>query len=139
MNRGSALRAISAGYLASYGFAVVGIPFLAIGLGATIDQRAGRDPREAVSGVGFVAFVFMFVMVFAVRLVFWNRVSADLQALVRAVLSLVLATELIAAVVALGMAPWQGAHGAGLATWFTVLGVICQIATLIWLVRYRPE
>ena len=136
-NGGAGLRPIPPGFLLSYGVAVVGIPFLAIGLGATADAHRGLSPEQAVDGVGFVAFAFMWVMVFGVRLMFWNRLAAPTQALVRVVVALVLAAELCAGVAAVWITPWRDAALPGIAAWFSALGIACQIGTVAWLVRYR--
>ncbi|TWB21734.1 MULTISPECIES: hypothetical protein [Nitrospirillum] len=136
-----AWRRPSPGYLFHLALAVVGITFLAIGLDGSLKLRAQLDPVEALDGAGLVGFLFSWALVFGFRLIFWGRVPSQTQGLVRLLLSAIFAVEVVATIVALGLLFTQpgGVGGSVLVTVFTLAAALCQISTIIWLLRYRKE
>lgn len=126
--------------------AIVGITALSIGLGGELRIRAGLNGTDALNHEGVAALVFALSLGYAFRLIFWGKVPPHDQALARNLLSLILCAEIVLAVVALylratqgDVQPADGAAGMVVATVFTVAGVLCQISTVIWLLRYRRE
>ncbi|MDE1150609.1 MAG: hypothetical protein PW843_29010 [Azospirillaceae bacterium] len=132
-----AWRRPSPGYLFHFALAAVGITFLAIGLDGSLKLRAGADPMDAMDGAGLVAFLFSWLLVFGFRLIFWGKVPAPGQHLVRTVLIGIFAVEIVCAVAALALL-FTG-PGSVLVTVFTLAGVLCQISTIVWLIRHRQE
>ncbi|MBB6253245.1 hypothetical protein [Nitrospirillum iridis] len=142
----TAWRRPSPGYLLHLALAAVAITFLAIGLDGALKIRAQADPMEAMDGVGLVGFLFSWLLVFGFRLIFWARVPAQSQNLIRGLLTLVLCAEVIAAVIALLLAMTQpdgdpvGGQGREIMVIFsTAFGGLCQIGTAIWPVRCRRK
>ncbi len=140
---GGARRA-SPAYLILFGVAALGLPFLAIGLGALLRGRAGGDPMAALNGEGLAAFLGMWALLFAVRLIFSERTPKPVQDLTRTLISVVFGLELLGSGLALilalgGVRSGQAAASGGvpLAGWFIALAVLCQGATATWLLRYR--
>ncbi len=133
----------SPGYLASLAIGCTGIAFLGVALGAAYKLRYGGDPMDAVDHSGLYAFGFAYAPAFASRLIFWDKVSAARQDLVRGAISLVFGLTLLATLIAIlvAFAEKGGGTGAGgwLVTWFTALAALSQIASVLWLVRYRQE
>lgn len=136
----------TAGYYASLGFALVGIVFVAMGIGGSLDARAGVDAFDALDHAGLPALIFVWFLLYAFRLIFWGRVSPHVQNLVRNALTLLLCIEVAAAAVALFLMitapdapPLGGSSRTIMIVCFTVPAVLCQIATLTWLIRYRKE
>ncbi|MDG3439578.1 hypothetical protein [Nitrospirillum amazonense] len=74
-------------------------------------------------------------------LIFWGRVPSQTQGLVRLLLSAIFAVEVVATIVALGLPFTQPGGGGGsvLVTVFTLATALCQISTIIWLLRHRKE
>lgn len=80
------------------------------------------------------------------RLIFWGRVAPRYQDKVRTALIAFLATGLPLAGVTLLLAATQGdiqstdtSRDTIFIACFTAFGVLCQISTVIWLLRYRQE
>lgn len=130
------LRPVTVGYLITFAFALVGLTFLGIGLGATLEARAGHDPLDGINAVGLPVFVFSWLLMYIFRLIFWRKVPEHRQAQARGFVTAILVSELIAAGVAVAL---LASSGGVVAAAFTGLGALCQIATVTWLVRYRRE
>ena len=127
-----------AGYLLSLCAGLVGFTFDAIALGAIDLAHNGRDATEALSGVGTFAFGYIILLCFAMRLIFWPRSSERVRVCVRAVLTGTLVISLLCAVIgvvllACGFSPGRS----GLAIYFAVPAALCQVGSVVWLLRYR--
>lgn len=129
------------GYLLSLCAGCVGLPLDAISLGAMDQARRGGDPTDAISGVGTAAVIVMFVLAFAMRLIFWPKATPIIRTITRASLVVGLGASILGAVTAVG---WLAVGGGGrggvarfLALWFATPAVLCQVGTVVWLVRYR--
>lgn len=126
--------------------AAAGITWLTMVIGGELRIRAGLDPFEALNHEGAVAFVFSLSLGYVFRLIFWDRVSQRHQDFVRKFVSLIFCTEIILAAAGvflrLTQANVQGTHdksGTIVMTVFLIFGLLCQISTVIWLLRYRRE
>jgi hypothetical protein len=136
----------SRGYIISLGVALVGLATLGMGLGGEVRYRAGLDATDVIDHEGLWVFIFSLSWGYWFRLIFWDRVPLNYQNLVRTVLSALLIAELPLAIVAAFMAITQGkpltddqVAATIMIGMFTVIGVLCQISTVIWLLRYRKE
>ncbi|MEC4592377.1 hypothetical protein VPG91_15345 [Nitrospirillum amazonense] len=136
----------STGYYASLGFALPGIVFAATSIAGSLQIRAHADAFSIINPVGLPAMLFVWLLLYAFRLIFWGKVSPQKQELVRTLLTLVLCAEVLAGLVAVILLWTQPAGepvgGPGRATMvdcFTVIAALCQISTVIWLLRYRKE
>lgn len=136
----------SPGYYASLGFALVGIVFGATAVGGSLDIRAHADAFNAINGVGLPALIFVWFLLYAFRLIFWGKIPRHYQDMTRTIISLILCGEVLLTAYALFLVATQpeGDLGGGksssiIVTWFTILASLCQIGTIIWLVRYRKE
>ncbi|WP_186457559.1 hypothetical protein [Nitrospirillum amazonense] len=136
----------SPGYYASLGFALVGIVFGATAVGGSLDIRAQEDAFNAINGVGLPALIFVWFLLYAFRLIFWGRIPRHYQNLTRTVLSLIMCGEVLLTAYALFLVSTQprgdivgGESSSIIILWFTILATLCQIGTIIWLVRYRKE
>lgn len=134
------------GYMLNLVMACAGITFLVIALGSEIRLRAGLDVAGASDHEGVLALLFSGFIIYAFRLIFWSRIPPLFQNLMRGLLSLILCAELVLAVVVIYLVAMQGharpPGGPGdtfAIVSFTAMGVLCQISTVVWLLRYRRE
>lgn len=130
------LRPVSVGYLVTFGFALVGLTFLGIGLGAILEARAGHDPMDGINAVGLPCLLFSWLLMYIFRLIFWRRVPEHRQAQARGFVTAVLVVEVVVTGLAIALL-MSGADVVAVAS--TGVAAVCQIATVIWLVRYRKE
>lgn len=133
-------------YLFHLAIAIAGIAFIAFSLGGELRIRSGLNAADALNHEGAVAFAFALSLGYVFRLIFWAKVPATYQALVRTLLSAILCAEVVFSAIAAFLLATQGdirpTGGDGatiMVTIFTAIGVLCQISTIIWLVRYRRE
>jgi hypothetical protein len=129
------------GYLFTLAMACVGLPFMGIGLGGALIGSAGGDPMDAMNVDGFVLFILGYVVCFAMRLLFWSRTPPGLRRLVRFLICAIVAAEIPLALLGLVLA-WRlppTLHDADLAIWFSILAVLCQPLSVLWLARYRRD
>lgn len=133
-------------YLFHLAIAIIGIAALSVALGGELRIRSGLDATDALNHEGAVAFALALSLGYVSRLIFWDRVQPRYQALTRNVLSLILCVELALAIVTIffvttsgSIKPVGGESSTGTVMWFTIPGVLCQISTVIWLLRYRRE
>ena len=132
----AALRPIPPGYLLTLSLALVSLPCLGIGLGGLLIQRRGGHPLDAMNGVGLVCFVAAYAVVFSMRLIFWPKAPPGLRAAVRVAITLVLCVLLVASAYAVFVAATTS-NADGTSFYFVVLAAFSQVATVIWLLRYR--
>lgn len=142
----SSQRRPSPWYLFHLAIAMAGIAFLVFGFGGELRIRAGLDAFQALNHEGLAAFVFALSLGYLFRLIFWRRIPSPYQALVRNLLSLILCAEIALAVVTIfllttqgNVQPVGGESSSIVVVVFTSLGTLCQISTVIWLLRYRRE
>jgi hypothetical protein len=131
----------SPGYLYSLSIAAVGLPFTAIALSGALRGRAGGDPMRAMDFDGVIFFLLAFCVGFSIRLLFWPRARTGLRTLVRLLVTSIFTLEILASLLAVLLA-WQlpsTTRNIFLPHTFSVLGILCQLATTVWLVRYRSE
>ncbi|MEA1649112.1 hypothetical protein UAJ10_08775 [Nitrospirillum sp. BR 11164] len=140
------LRQPSPGYLYSLALAGVGLAFLSVGLGGTLAILKHADVLAVYGSVTPFVFTFALSLGFLYRLIFSARVSASLQALVRQFITLIFILEVIGAVVALvlfyvqwSVSPPPDDGDRAIVSIFMVFTCLCQIPTVIWLLRYRKE
>lgn len=133
---GTGLRPIAPGYLFSLVMALVSLPCLGIGLGGLLIQRAGGNPLDAMNGVGFICFAAAFVVLFAMRLIFWPKAPPGLRVAVRTAITLLLCALLTVSIYAVFVAATTP-NADGTSFYFVVLAAVSQIATIFWLVQYR--
>lgn len=131
-------------YLLNLVISMIGMPALVIGFGAEIRIRLGVDVFSAIDREGFAALLFSGFVLYAFRIIFWNHVPERWQNLTRNLVILTLCAELMLAAVAVLLVATQGnisapSGGTFIAIWFTGCGVLCQISTALWLLRYRRE
>lgn len=131
----------STGYVLSLTFASVATAFIGIALEEGFGVDHNGKPAGALQDAGTLGVIIMFGLMFTARLVFWIRIPQHVQSLVRGIMTGIFALSLVGtAALLVGCTVGTGARGSpgGFLT-FTVLAALCQIATLIWLVRYRNE
>ncbi|TWB65603.1 hypothetical protein FBZ87_12121 [Nitrospirillum amazonense] len=136
----------STGYYLTLGLALPGIVFAATSIAASLQIRAHADPFDILNPVGLPALLFVWFLLYAFRLIFWGKMPAQMQNLVRTLLTLVLCLEVLAGLAAFILV-WnlptedlvRGQAGFIMVEWFTTIAVLSQIATVIWLLRYRKE
>jgi hypothetical protein len=81
-----------------------------------------------------------FAIAFATRLIFWPRAAASLRHGVRVLTSLIFLLGVPASVISLVIAlTLPLAKHTSLPVYFSVLALLCQIGSVLWLVRYRQE
>lgn len=135
-----AARRPSSGYSVSFAFACTAIAFIGVALEEGFG--AGHTDTGSIFGqAGTIGLLFAFATGFAVRLVFWTRMSRDIQSLVRTAITAIFALSILMTMILAAICLYRlgsGAASAGM-TAFTILSALCQIATIIWLVRYRAE
>ena len=134
----------SAGYGWSVLPAITGVFFLFLSLYGTWLQSQGRSPIDAMNWLGDVAFAGIFVLLFAMRLIFWSRSPPALQGAVRlaftALFGATVVLSAVAVVVAFIVTGRGGPHAEPVFIGcFTALAALCQIGSVIWLLRYRQE
>lgn len=91
-------------------------------------------------------FAFRLTWRYTIRLIFWGRVPPRYQDMVRTALTIFIACGLPLAAITIFFVATQvdirSSDAKGdtlLILWSTVIGVLCQISTIIWLLRYRKE
>jgi hypothetical protein len=131
----------SPGYLYTLGFAVLGFPCIAAGMSGALIARNADDPINALGNYTFATFIFMFLLLFAMRLIFWPLAPAPLRSSVRLLLSGLIALSIPLAVVALWLAfsGTQTVHHYFIPVYFSIIALLCQIGSVLWLIRYRHE
>lgn len=115
----------------------VGIALFGIALGELIQPQSA----DAGGTLGTIGEILAFAILFAIRLVFWSRISSMMQNIVRAFVTIVMILSVFANFGLLGLTLFgsiQGNESTG-AVVFTIIGAITQIATVIWLIKYRRE
>lgn len=101
-------------------------------------SRAGGDPIDAFDSYTVIAFLFMFALAFAMRLIFLPQASAGLKRTVRILLSASFALSIPLALLGLVMSlslPQSTKHGF-VAIAFSVFALVCQTGSVFWLLRY---
>ncbi len=141
---GTQSRSPSAGYGWSVLPAITGVFFLFMSLYGSWLQSQGRSPIDAMDWVGDVAFAAIFVLLFAMRLIFWSRSPPALQGAMRLAFTALFGATVVLSAVAVVYALLVTSHGGPHAepvfiACFTALAALCQIGSGIWLLRYRSE
>ena len=131
------MRRASPGYLLTFALAATGVFFLTIGVDGAWRSRHGLDPSDALNHSGVVALVAAFALAFLFRLIFWERVTGKMQDAVRGFLTLVIG-GLVVATVAGAIYVYRAPAGS-LAQVFTAFAILSQIASVVWLLKYRRE
>lgn len=127
------------GYSLSLIVALVGFTFTVVSLFGILYSRNGRNPLDAYGLPGEIAFACSFGLLFLTRLIFSDKRSPDLQGVVRTIISIVLAVEVAAALVAATLI-YSSAHVvSSFLYYFVVIALLCQLGSVLWLVRYRVE
>ena len=130
----------SFGYLLSLAAALVGLVCMSTGLGGALIGRSGGDPIDALNSYTIVTFVGMYGLAFAMRLIFWRSAPAALRRAVRLLLIVVFVAAMPLSVTGLILSiSMQATMHHGIAIYFSVIAVACQVGSLIWLFRYRHE
>ena len=137
-------RTPSTGYSISIIFALAGVFFLFVAMLGTYLESNGRDPIDAFDLPGQIAFACMFLLLFAARLIFWSRSPPRLQSLVRAAITALFCLTVVLTVVTVVWAVFVMARGGPhaqpvLIGAFTTFAALCQVGSVIWLLRYRQE
>lgn len=130
-----ALRLPPVAYLFTFAMALVSMTLLGIVVGGLVLIRQGGSPFDAIDGVGLVCFIASAIVGYLFRLIFWDRSSPGVRTGVRRFVTALLSLLPIAAAVAVALAATTPTPGWLLG--FLVMGCLCQIATIWWLVRYR--
>ena len=130
------LRPIPAPYLVNLGLGLIALPCLGIGLGGILLGRAGYDPFSSWNAIGLPCFITGFLILYAMRLIFWRRSSPALAAGVRKALTAVMLLLVIATFGAVIIVLTPGTTP-GWTLIFVGYAVLGLIPNLIWLVRYR--
>lgn len=145
-HQSTSLRRPSAWYLFHLAIAALGITWLTMALGGELRIRAGLDAFGTLRQEGPVAFIFSLSIGYMFRLIFWDKAPDRYRGPIRNCLGLIFFVEPILAIVAVLARFTQGNvqvvggdSGTAVVTIFTVFGVLCQISTVIWLLRYRRE
>jgi hypothetical protein len=130
-------------YQISLAGGVLGLPFLAMSLGGVFNALHGANPVDAAGWPGTPAFIGMFAVVFTARLIFWDRTPPNVKALVRLLITALMGLEVLLAALAvvLTVTDWSafGPHYGFFIGWFTFFAALCQIGSVIWLLKYRRE
>ena len=90
---------------------------------------------------GVIFFLLAFCVGFSIRLLFWPSAAGGIRTFVRLLITSIFTLEILAAVLAFLLA-WQlpfATRNIFLPRIFSVFGIICQSATILWLIRYRKE
>ncbi len=125
-------------------FALLGAFFLFLSLYGSYQQSIGHSPIDAMNWVGDVAFAGIFVLLFTLRLIFWSRSPPALQSALRLAFTvffgLTVVLSAVAVVYAFVVTGRGGPHAEPVfIACFTALAALCQIGSVIWLLRYRQE
>ena len=128
----------SAGYLLALLGGCLGLTFGSLPIGAVWEVSRGVDPYDALSGPTTVVFAVAYIPAFALRLIFWPRSSPQLRAFTRRLLTGFLIVSFLEAIAAVVLPAVYGATSASIIVIpSAIIAVLCQIGTVIWLVRYR--
>ncbi len=127
----------SPAYTICLSLALVGLPFLATGLGGEFIAMAGGESAHGLDTFGLAMFFVAGVMSYAVRLLFWPPAPAKLRTFVRAATIVILVANFIASAIGL-IYVLMVSHDA-IPVIFCVLAILCQPFTILWLLRYRKE
>ncbi|WP_145733434.1 hypothetical protein [Nitrospirillum pindoramense] len=125
-------------YIFNFAVAALGLPILVNSFMGNLNIHPNDD------AVTFFAFMLMIILLYSPRLIFWEKVPARFQEVVRNAIISIFIMEIIAtiAVLSLFFANLQVSAGGGerfVAVYDTSLAALCQISTIIWLLRYRKE
>ena len=129
----------STGYSLSLIIAAVGVTCTVVALVGALFLRAGRDPVDASGLPGQVAFACSFGLLFAARWVFSPSSSAAVRRGLRGSVDAVLVAEVVLALAAAVLVASSGKPAGMFLDIFVALALACQVATVLWLVRYRSE
>ena len=128
----------SAGYLLALLGGCLGLTFGSLPIGAVWEVSRGVDPYDALSGPTTIVFATSYIPLFALRLIFWPRSSQRLRMFTRRLLTGFLIVSFLEAIAAVVLPVVYGATSAStIVVLFAILAVLCQVGTVIWLVRYR--
>jgi hypothetical protein len=124
---------------------VLSVFFAPVSLLSIYDAFRFNDPLRALGLPSDIAFTSVFLVIFSCRLIFWPRSPLPLKNFVRAALTCLVAILLVLGPTALVLAiavvhsrgPMSG--GAIFVGAFSTFAVLCQIGSVIWLVKYRRE
>jgi len=128
----------SSGYLVCLGFGMPGIFFADVAVDGVMRLNAGSDSTYPLDHSGIVAMIVAYAIVFASRLIFRPKVAPGTQALLRGVLQAIIVV-VAAASVAAAVFVFTRPLGDTMTSVFAGLAVVTQIASLVWLIRYRCE
>ncbi|MDZ5645721.1 hypothetical protein [Nitrospirillum sp. BR 11828] len=143
---GLEVRRPSPGYLLNLSLASAGLAGLSVSLGGSLAIIKHADAIAVYGDVTPYVFVFALSIGYLYRLIFYSRVQPAIQNLVRCFLTAIFSIELIGFCAALAAFylqwstfPPPDVGDRILVTTFTVFTVVCQIGTVLWLLRYRKE
>ncbi len=128
-------------YLLTLSLGCAGLTFLGIGLGGALIGQAGGDPVDALSVDGVMMFLVGFAILFASRLIFWPQASASIRGIVRFAIVAIFILGVLGSLAGLVLS-WQlpaTLKNASAPFYFSVLALICQAGSLLWITRYRRE
>ena len=140
----SGLRRFSTGWGVTSALALVGLVFLSMTFGGTLQLRRGGDPFDALDSWGVPAFFVIWALMYLMRVIFWRRVPVRRQMQVRIFFVGLFMCELLAYAAGVwflartNAGPHPSSNANGPVITIGIAGV-CQIATVVWLLRYRRE
>lgn len=136
INSGSS-RAASSGYLISLALGCVGIALF----GITLDEFLQPQSADVGGAGGISSEILAFGILYSIRLIFWSKIPFIMQNLVRTCVTMTMILSVVANFSLLGLTlfgPTQRSESIG-PLYFTIIGALSQISTIIWLVKYRHE
>lgn len=131
-------RAPSPGYIISLAFGAVGWFPAGVAAATLLDNKSTLSQSNAFDTGGAVGFILAFGILFGFRVIFWRKAPPNVRSIVGVILTcLMLALVVLVASMAVYMI---GHHnGSPIGIGMTIIAGILQVATLVWLVRFRPE
>ena len=94
---------------------------------------------DAIDHAGVVGLLIAFAVTFGFRLIFWSKIPSSMQAIARSVLQFIMVALVIATIAGAVYVGGRSGTGGTLPLIFLTFAVVSQVATLIWLVKYRRE
>lgn len=128
----------SVGYLVTLGFGMPGIFFADVAVDGVLRLEAATDPTFPLDHSGIAALIMTFALVFASRLIFWEKIVPGTQAVLRGIFQTIVVV-VFAGSIAAAVFVYTRPSGDTFTNAFAGLALASQIASFVWLLIYRSE
>ena len=129
----------TAGYLFTLGVGLTGVVFTTIAVEATSLKQSGLDPSDTFNNGALYAMGVAAIILFGFRLIFAKQASVGTQNVIRAMVTLFMAALLLGSLAAALYVFTAHPGDTSTARPTMVIALLTQLATTIWLLRFRTE